>query len=69
MSWSIRAKNCRGTLNIVGTDVQIIFIHKGGVILGDLDFYNDMCDELCSKTGLSATFIDYGPSPEYKGPC
>jgi acetyl esterase len=64
----IPIRQYRNTLAEVVADGQIIFLHGGGFILGDLDSHDDICAELCSKTGLDAISIDYRLAPEYKHP-
>jgi acetyl esterase len=64
----IPIRKYRNTLAEVVADGQIIFLHGGGFILGDLDSHDDICAELCSKTGLDAISIDYRLAPEYKHP-
>jgi acetyl esterase len=64
----IPIRKYRNTLAEVVADGQIIFLHGGGFILGDLDSHDDICAELCSKTGLNAISIDYRLAPEYKHP-
>jgi acetyl esterase len=58
----------RNALADVATDAQIVFLHGGGFVLGDLDSHDDICAELCGKTGLDAISIDYRLAPEYKHP-
>lgn len=49
-------------------DAQIIFLHGGGFILGDLESHDDICAELCANTGLDAISIDYRLAPEHRHP-
>jgi acetyl esterase len=64
----IPIRRYRNTLADVVPDAQIIFLHGGGFVLGDLDSHDDICAELCGKTGLDAISIDYRLAPEYKHP-
>jgi acetyl esterase len=64
----IPIRRYRNTLAEVVADGQIVFIHGGGFILGDLDSHDDICAELCGKTGLDAISIDYRLAPEHKHP-
>lgn len=50
------------------SNTLIIYIHGGGYVLGDLDSHDDVCAELCIKTGFNVTAIDYRLSPENKHP-
>ena len=70
-------KGRHGTINIrryrhdaqtQNADSQIVFIHGGGFILGDLDSHDDICAELCAATGLNTLSIDYRLAPEYLYP-
>lgn len=47
---------------------QIIFIHGGGFILGNLDSHDDICAELCAASGFDTVSIDYRLSPEFYHP-
>jgi acetyl esterase len=64
----IRIRRYRNTLADVVPDTQIIFLHGGGFVLGDLDSHDDICAELCGKTGLDSISIDYRLAPEHKHP-
>lgn len=46
----------------------ILFIHGGGFILGSLDSHDDICAELCAKTGYNLVSVDYRLSPEHLHP-
>lgn len=64
----IPVRRYRNTLADDNPDAQIIFLHGGGFILGDLDSHDDICAELCGTTGLDAISIDYRLAPEHKHP-
>ena len=49
-------------------DALILFIHGGGFILGSLDSHDDICAELCAKTGYDLVSVDYRLSPEHFHP-
>jgi acetyl esterase len=49
-------------------DAIIMFIHGGGFILGSLDSHDDICAQLCAKTGYDLVSIDYRLSPEHFHP-
>lgn len=49
-------------------EAQIIFLHGGGFILGDLNSHDDICAELCANTGLNTVSIDYRLAPEHRHP-
>ncbi len=50
------------------SDAQIMFIHGGGFILGNLDSHDDICAELCANTDYDLVSIDYRLSPEHLHP-
>lgn len=64
----IPVRRYRNALARPDANAQIIFLHGGGFILGDLDSHDDICAELCANTGLNAISIDYRLAPEHKHP-
>lgn len=46
----------------------VLYFHGGGFILGGLDSHDDVCAELCERTGYSVVSVDYRLSPEYVHP-
>lgn len=44
---------------------QILYFHGGGYLLGGLDSHDDVCAELCAKTGFTVTSVDYRLAPEH----
>ena len=60
----LRHYRCSG----VNDDALIVFIHGGGFILGGLDSHDDICAELCARTGIDLISIDYRLSPEHFHP-
>lgn len=46
----------------------ILFVHGGGFILGSLDSHDDICAELCARTGFDLVSVDYRLSPEFHHP-
>ena len=44
---------------------QILYFHGGGYLLGSLDSHDDVCAELCAKTGFAVTSVDYRLAPEH----
>jgi len=65
---SIPIRRYRNSLTDSVPDTQIVFLHGGGFVLGDLDSHDDICAELCGTTGLDAISIDYRLAPEHKHP-
>lgn len=46
----------------------VLYIHGGGFILGGLDSHDDVCAELCARTGYEVISVDYRLAPEYLHP-
>lgn len=42
----------------------VIYYHGGGFVVGGLDSHDDVCAEICSRTGLRVVSVDYGLAPE-----
>lgn len=47
---------------------QVLFFHGGGFVVGDLDTHNGLCADLCDRTGLPITAVDYRLAPEHTFP-
>ncbi|CAN7245360.1 alpha/beta hydrolase [Aminobacter sp. LjRoot7] len=46
----------------------VLYFHGGGFILGGLDSHDDVCAELCGRTGHEVVSVDYRLAPEHKHP-
>jgi acetyl esterase len=46
----------------------ILYYHGGGFILGGLESHDDVCAELCDRTGFEVISVDYRLSPEHRHP-
>ncbi len=46
------------------TDVTVVYYHGGGFVVGGLDSHDDVCAELCARTGYRVVAVDYGLAPE-----
>ena len=51
-----------------GGPVRVIYYHGGGFVVGGLDSHDDICAEICDRTGLPVTSVDYRLSPEHRHP-
>jgi acetyl esterase len=51
-----------------GAGPQIVYLHGGGFVVGGLHSHDDICAELCARTGLSVTSVDYRLAPEHPHP-
>jgi acetyl esterase len=46
----------------------VLYFHGGGFILGGLDSHDDVCAELCTRTGHEVVSVDYRLAPEHVHP-
>jgi acetyl esterase len=46
----------------------LLFLHGGGFILGSLDSHDDICAEICARTGFDLISVNYRHSPEHHHP-
>jgi acetyl esterase len=46
----------------------VLYFHGGGFILGGLDSHDDVCAELCQRTGYEVVSVDYRLAPEHRHP-
>lgn len=46
------------------SDVSVVYYHGGGFVLGGLDSHDDVCAEICDRTGYRVVSVDYGLAPE-----
>ncbi|NGN43967.1 alpha/beta hydrolase [Mesorhizobium sp. CGMCC 1.15528] len=46
----------------------VVYYHGGGFILGGLDSHDDVCAELCARTGYEVVSVDYRLAPEHLHP-
>ncbi|RWA83949.1 alpha/beta hydrolase [Mesorhizobium sp.] len=47
---------------------MVLYVHGGGFILGGLDSHDDVCAELCARTGYDVASVDYRLAPEHLHP-
>jgi acetyl esterase len=47
---------------------MVLYFHGGGFILGGLDSHDDICAELCGRTGYEVVSVDYRLAPEHLHP-
>ena len=71
-NWSISNSNNKINLRIYrackSSDVQIIYLHGGGFIMGNLETDDDICRDICELSHIDVIAIDYRLSPENKFP-
>lgn len=51
-----------------GGAARVLFFHGGGFTLGGLDSHDDICAEICARTGFDVTAVDYRLAPEHSFP-
>lgn len=54
---------CR-SYSVGAASVQVVYYHGGGFCLGGLDSHDDVCAELCDRTGFDVVSVDYALAPE-----
>ncbi len=42
----------------------VLYLHGGGFVVGGLNSHDDICAEICARTGLTVVAADYRLSPE-----
>jgi acetyl esterase len=47
---------------------QVVYLHGGGFVVGGLNSHDDVCAEICDRTGFAVTAVDYRLSPEHPFP-
>ncbi len=51
-----------------GNPLTVVYFHGGGFVVGGLDSHDDICAELCARTGFDVISVDYRLAPEHKHP-
>ena len=46
----------------------VMYFHGGGFVVGGLESHDDVCAEICDRTGLNVVSVDYRMAPEHKHP-
>ena len=46
----------------------VIYYHGGGFVVGGLESHDDVCAEICHRTGYEVISVDYRLAPEHKHP-
>ena len=44
--------------------ITVIYYHGGGFVVGGLESHDDVCAEICARTGYRVISVDYGLAPE-----
>ncbi len=51
-----------------GSEALVLYIHGGGFVVGGRESHDDVCAELCERTGLDVIAVDYRLCPEHPHP-
>lgn len=51
-----------------GAAPAVIYLHGGGYVVGGLHSHDDVCAEICHRTGQQVIAVDYRLSPEHLHP-
>ena len=51
-----------------GAQPTVVYLHGGGFIMGGLHSHDDICAEICARTGLQVVSVDYRLAPEHTHP-
>ena len=49
-------------------EALVLYVHGGGFILGSLDSHDDVCAEICHRTGFEVISLDYRLAPDFRYP-
>lgn len=47
-----------------GATPSVVYLHGGGYVVGGLHSHDDVCAEICARTGLAVVSVDYRLAPE-----
>jgi len=53
----------------INSNVQVVYFHGGGFVVGNLDSHDDVCAELADFCGFNLVSVDYRLAPEHQYPC
>jgi acetyl esterase len=51
-----------------GAAALVLYFHGGGFVVGGLDSHDDVCAEICARTGYRVVSVDYRLWPEHRHP-
>ncbi|GAB1479367.1 alpha/beta hydrolase [Paracoccaceae bacterium] len=54
--------------DFAGAGPAVLYLHGGGFVVGGLESHDDVCAEICARTGLRVVCADYRLSPEHLHP-
>ncbi len=47
---------------------SLVYLHGGGFVVGGLDSHDDICAEICARSGARVVSADYRLAPEHRHP-
>ena len=53
----------------LNSNLQVVYFHGGGFVVGGLDSHDDVCAELADFCGFNLISVDYRLAPEHQYPC
>ena len=54
---------------MLNDSVQVVYLHGGGFVVGDLDSHDDLCAEMADLCGFNLVAVAYRLAPEHQYPC
>jgi acetyl esterase len=54
--------------NAPDRSVLVLYFHGGGFVVGGLESHDDVCAEICARTGYEVVSVDYRLAPEHVHP-
>lgn len=48
--------------------VTVVYLHGGGFVVGGLESHDDVCADICARTGFRVVSVDYRLCPEHLHP-
>lgn len=51
-----------------GAQPTVIYLHGGGFVVGGLHSHDDVCAEICARSGFQVVSVDYRMAPEHPHP-
>ena len=51
-----------------GMQPTVVYLHGGGFVVGGLRSHDDICAEICARTGFEVVSVDYRLAPEHPHP-
>lgn len=59
---------CRQYEVATSSEVTVIYLHGGGFVVGGLQSHDDVCAEICARTGFRVVSVDYALAPDHVFP-